>query len=123
MVEESLVSPDRPVRVTVTGDAGMLPADVATPLAVVLTELLQNAVDHGYPESGGDVVVDLDNDGTRLRVVVTDEGAGLPEGFRLEDATGLGLSIVRSLVVSQLSGSITMRPGNPGTVVAIELKL
>ena len=34
----------------VEGDAGKLPARVATPLAVVLTELLQNAVDHGYPE-------------------------------------------------------------------------
>src|SRR3712207_5997493 len=57
MVEESLLSPDRPVRVVVEGDAGQLPARIATPLAVVLTELVQNAVDHGFPEDsrGGTV--------------------------------------------------------------------
>src|SRR5699024_5201528 len=86
MVEESLLSPDRPVRVTVEGDAGKLPARVATPLAVVLTELLQNAVDHGYPEGRpmaepGRVVVRLHNDGDELQVLVTDTGIGVPEGF------------------------------------------
>jgi two-component sensor histidine kinase len=63
LAEEGLQSPDRPVRFTVQGDGGRLPSTVATPLSVVLTELLQNAVDHGFPEgsSGGDVVVVLDN--------------------------------------------------------------
>ena len=50
LAEEGLQSPDRPVRFTVQGDGGRLPATVATPLSVVLTELLQNAVDHGFPE-------------------------------------------------------------------------
>jgi two-component sensor histidine kinase len=130
MVEESLLSPDRPVRVSVEGDAGKLPARVATPLAVVLTELLQNAVDHGYPEGmgfdwTGRVVVSLHNDGEQLEALVTDEGVGLPEGFRIEDATGLGLSIVRSLVTSQMEGTIEMRPGadGVGTVVVVRVPL
>src|SRR3954468_20157557 len=46
MAEETLQSPDRPVRFHVSGEGGKLPAATATPLAVVLTELLQNAVDH-----------------------------------------------------------------------------
>jgi two-component system, sensor histidine kinase PdtaS len=129
MVEESLLSPDRPVRVAVEGDAGKLPARVATPLAVVLTELLQNAVDHGFPEGTelsepGRVVVSLRNDGAELEVLVTDNGAGLPEGFRIEDATGLGLSIVRSLVTSQMEGSIVMRAREGrGTVVDVRVQL
>ena len=49
VVEDGLVSPDRHIRFTVEGDPGDLPAEVATPLAVVLTELLQNAVEHGFP--------------------------------------------------------------------------
>lgn len=125
MVEESLVSPERPVRVTVEGDAGLLPADVATPLAVVITELVQNAVDHGYPDGAnssgagaGAVTVSLVNDGRELRLLVTDRGAGLPAGFRLEDATGLGLSIVRSLVTSQMEGSLELRAGDEGGTVA-----
>ena len=46
MVEEGYSSPDRPLHFKVSGDAGKLPATMATPLAVVLTELLQNVVDH-----------------------------------------------------------------------------
>ena len=49
MVEEGMSSEDRPVSFTVEGDAGFLPATVATPLSVVLNELLQNAIDHAFP--------------------------------------------------------------------------
>ena len=61
LAEEGLQSADRPVRFTVQGDGGRIPAAIATPLSVVLTELLQNAVDHGFPEgsSGGSVTVAL----------------------------------------------------------------
>ena len=59
LAEEGLQSIDRPVRFAVQGDGGRIPAAIATPLSVVLTELLQNAVDHGFPEgsAGGDVIV------------------------------------------------------------------
>jgi two-component sensor histidine kinase len=112
LAEEGLQSPDRPVRFAVHGDGGRIPAAIATPLSVVLTELLQNAVDHGFPEGsgGGSVVVRLENDGDRLRLWVIDDGRGVEPGFRLEDATGLGLSIVRTLVTTELNGRITMRP-------------
>jgi two-component sensor histidine kinase len=132
MVEEGLYSPERPVRFHVTGDAGKLPATVATPLAVVLTELLQNAVDHAYPDAsglgGGRVMVELDNDGVELCVRVVDDGVGLPDGFQVETTRGLGLSIVRTLVNSELSGTITMRTGTgehgrPGTVVELRVPL
>ncbi|CAN5861173.1 PAS domain-containing sensor histidine kinase [soil metagenome] len=138
MVEEGLLSPDRQVRFTVKGDAGHLPATVATPLAVVLTELLQNAVDHAYPEAepttgGGEVVVELIRTGADLEVCVMDDGVGLPPDFAMEDSTGLGLSIVRTLVTSELAGTIDMRAGDmragsataerPGTVVSLHLPL
>ncbi|HSH23800.1 MAG TPA: histidine kinase N-terminal domain-containing protein [Acidimicrobiales bacterium] len=135
-VEESLGSPDRPIRFRVEGDAGRLPARVATPLAVVLTELLQNAADHAFPLSPGapearpepaEVDVHLDNDGDRLLVEVADNGVGLPPGFRLEDSKGLGLSIVRSLVTSQIEGSISMdsprADGRSGTVIEVHVPM
>jgi two-component sensor histidine kinase len=116
LAEDSLQSPDRPVRFRVVGDGGKLPAIVATPLAVVLTELLQNAVDHAFSEGDatGNVAVLLHNDGTTLMVTVIDDGEGLPEGFALDTATGLGLSIVRTLVTTELAGTIEMRDGRPG---------
>ena len=84
LAEESLQSPDRPVHFTLSGDGGRIPARVATPLSVVLTELMQNAVDHGFPEGsgGGKVVVSLDNDEERLRIEVIDDGRRPRAGVR-----------------------------------------
>jgi two-component sensor histidine kinase len=115
LAEEGLQSPDRPVRVSIAGDGGILPATIATPLAVVLTELLQNAVDHAFPEGsgGGHVQVRLANDGQRLSIRVIDDGVGPPPGFSLDTATGLGLVIVRTLVTTELAGTIEMRAGVP----------
>lgn len=140
LVEESLQSPDRPMRFEVIGDGGRLPATVVTPLSVVLTELLQNAVDHGYTEGdgGGSVVVRLGCTDTELTVAVIDDGRGIAPDFSLNDATGLGLSIVRTLVTTELAGSIDMRParsedleavgltvvaGNTGTVIELRVPL
>jgi two-component sensor histidine kinase len=122
MVEEGLQSPDRPVRLKIEGDAGRLPASVATPLAVVLTELLQNAVEHAFVDGRpGTISVAMSNDGAVLEVRVSDDGIGLPEDFRIEDVTGLGLSIVRTLVTSELLGTIEMRDAAPGTEVKLRL--
>ena len=125
MAEDSVVSA-QPIVISTSGDLGEVTADVATPLAVTVAELLQNAVEHGFePRSGrrrvrrrrrdrcrrdgasarvGHVVVTMANTGTELTVAVQDDGVGLPEGFDIERTTSLGLSIVRDLVVSQLEG-------------------
>jgi two-component system, sensor histidine kinase PdtaS len=124
MAEESLQSPDRPVRFRVEGDGGKLPAAIATPLAVVLTELFQNAVDHAFPTGGrpGAVVVLLANDGTTLSLSVIDDGKGLPDGFSLDTATGLGLSIVRTLVTTELGGTIELRAATDADMEAAGLE-
>jgi two-component sensor histidine kinase len=124
LAEESLQSPDRPVEFSLAGDGGRIPARVATPLSVVLTELMQNAVDHGFPEGsgGGRVVVSLTNDGEELSIDVVDDGHGLDPGFRVESATGLGLSIVRTLVTTELNGTITMRPAKPVDLESVGLE-
>jgi two-component sensor histidine kinase len=134
MIEEAMASPDRPIRVTVEGDGGMLPAGIATPLAVVLNELFQNAVEHAYPEGFdlGDheahVLVEIDRQDDKLAVRVADDGAGLPDGFDLDTSTGLGLSIVRTLVTTELGGEIDISRGEgggerPGTVVTLALPI
>ena len=112
LVEEGLQSTDRPVKFNVQGDGGRLPATIATPLSVVILELLQNAVDHGFPEgsAGGSVLVLLSHDDESLNIRVTDNGRGLSNDFDIKAATGLGLSIVRTLVTTELAGTIQMRP-------------
>jgi len=113
VVEDGVLAPERRVRVEVEGDPGDLPPDVATPLAVVLTELLQNAVEHGFPrekgyEPDGHVLLKLARTADEVVVDVRDDGVGLPAGFAPERSTGLGLSIVHTLVTTELAGSITM---------------
>jgi two-component sensor histidine kinase len=114
LAEEGLQSPDRPVHFTVTGSGGRIPAHTATPLSVVLTELLQNAVDHGFPEGsgGGDVSVVLSHERGRLAIRVVDNGRGVDPRFDLDATTGLGLSIVRTLVTTELNGTIELRPAS-----------
>lgn len=124
MVEEGLVSPERPITFAVTGDGGVPPSEVVTPLAVVLNELLQNAVDHAFGPAGGHVAVHLTNDGERLGIEVRDDGAGLPGDFDFATATGLGLSIVRALIVSDLSGEISASsPPEGGTRIELSVPL
>lgn len=123
LAEEGLQSPDRPVKFLVQGDGGRLPATIATPLSVVLTELLQNAVDHGFPEgsAGGTVVIVLGGHDDELAVDVINDGCGLDPEFDLDAVTGLGLSIVRTLVTTELNGSILMRAGAPEDFEAVGL--
>jgi two-component system, sensor histidine kinase PdtaS len=131
---EEMGAPDRPLRITTTGEAGLLQASVATPLAVVLNELLQNAAEHAAPANdvpdGSDtgsaepllVEVDLERSDSELHVVVRDNGVGLPPGFSVEDTPTLGLSIVRGLVGTQLGGTISMRTDG-GTVIELSIPL
>jgi two-component sensor histidine kinase len=60
-----------------------------------------------------------------LGVTVRDDGAGLPDGFAFESSTGLGLSIVRTLVEHEMLGRIAMRAAGDGagTIVDIEVPL
>jgi two-component sensor histidine kinase len=130
MVADSMISPEHPIRFEVEGDGGVLPASLATAMAVVLNELLQNAVDHAYPPeldltgSPGQVKVSIVRDGRTLRMDVHDDGVGLPPDFDVDATTGLGLSIVRTLVTSDLSGDIAVARGTgdrgrPGTEVSL----
>ena len=128
LVQEGLGDPDRPLHFRVTGTVGSLPGDVAMPLAVVLTEVAQNAIDHARGSAaggGGEVRVRLDATAATVSVVVEDDGPGVPDGFSLDRDAGLGLTIVRTFVVSDLSGAITIaaarREAPRGTVVEVRV--
>jgi two-component sensor histidine kinase len=99
---------------------------VATPLAMVLTELLQNAVQHGLGQgiTAGPALLEVSatRDNERLSVTVADNGAGLPEGFDPEATTSLGLQIVRTLVVGELGGRLRITPrAGGGTEAVVDL--
>ena len=131
VVEEGLTTPDQPVRFRVVGEAGFLPTDVATPLAVVLTELMQNAVEHGFDDgdrSEAEVTIEFDrltagaDQPGSLAVTIEDNGRGVAADFELERHAGLGLTIVGSLVENDLGGRIrVVRVAGPGSGTRVEL--
>ena len=106
------------------GSFGILPGQVATSLAMVLTELLQNATEHGFAGDDGHVEIVVERDPEVLRVTVCDDGRGLPEDFDPVRSTSLGLSIVRALVESELGGDLRLaRRTDGGTEAEVVVPL
>ncbi len=112
-----------------TGDSfGRLRAEDATSLAMILSELVQNAIEHGFPDDhGGTVAVDVKRvpgvPGAPdvLTVKITDDGVGI--GTERRPGSGLGTQIVQSLV-QDLRGTIRWTPAEPhGTQVTFTAAL
>lgn len=122
-----VASADTSVRTVRTGSFGLIPAEVATPLALVLTELVTNAVEHGLAKrEHGTVTVAVDRDGQAMRIVVSDDGIGMPSDVAQgRSATrGLGTQIVTTLVTNELGGTIQWAsPADGGTRVTLEFVL
>ncbi|NMO90745.1 sensor histidine kinase [Actinomycetospora sp. TBRC 11914] len=110
-----VVRPGSGVEMRREGRAGVLPAVMATPLVMVVTELVSNALEHGFGEgASGTVRIVATRTASRLSVEIVDDGRGLPDTFSLERANGLGLQIVRTLVDSELGGTLSLRPAAEG---------
>ncbi|MBT1017738.1 sensor histidine kinase [Canibacter sp. lx-72] len=103
------------------GKFGQIPSEHATALALALTEIVTNAVEHGLVGGEGNVTVATERVEGKLVVRVIDDGVGLPEGNVVE---GLGTQIVRILIEAELGGSINWSNGaNGGAVVEIQLPI
>ena len=124
MVEEGLGGPERPLRVAMKGTIGELPGDMAMPLSVAVTELVQNAIDHAAPQSA-DVTIELNAEPRVLSIRVVNGGDGVSDGFSLDHDAGLGLTIVRTFIVHDLGGTISIGPAQVavprGTAVEIRV--
>ena len=109
-IMNDVASVDTPIRIARVGDLGVLDADRATALIMVITELVQNAIEHAFDGASGQECVTIRSEWSArwLDVIVHDDGRGLPEGFSLEKSDRLGLQIVRTLVAAELDGSLGM---------------
>jgi two-component sensor histidine kinase len=95
---------------TRSGSFGMVPASLATPLSMVLTELVHNAIEHGLGgRPGGSVVVRAHRLDGEVELEVLDDGVGLPAGFSMASSGNLGLEIVKTLVAGDLHGQLELR--------------
>jgi len=118
-VRNGVLDHTRPINLSLEGTRSFqLPAQQATSCALIINELIQNAVQHAFLGApGGSIVVKLAEQGDSLYIEIVDDGHGLPEGL-VNDPThqgGLGLQIVRSLVREDLKGEFELLPTTNGT--------
>ena len=104
------------------GKFGALRPEVATPLALILTELIQNAYEHGLASVGSTVRIAVERKRDLLRLEVSDDGIGMPEDFDIHASESLGLQIVKTLATNELGGKIdVVKREAGGTSIFVEI--
>lgn len=106
-VQQVAGNPEQEIAVSVQGPNIRLPAGQATPVALVLNELVLNALEHGlHGHAKGRITVDLLDLGNQVQVIVRNSGTSLPADFDPSQDGSLGLQIVRTLVQDDLKGEL-----------------
>jgi two-component sensor histidine kinase len=107
IVRSNLVPPEVHVRFQIGVMPYYLRGDQATTLAIVLNELIANAIEHGLEgRAQGTIQLSGARVSEHIVVRVCDDGGKLPSDFSLQSAEGLGLQLVRGLVRSDLHGTV-----------------
>jgi PAS domain S-box-containing protein len=116
-VSASLIGEADQISLTVDGGEGVVEAPILVSLGLIVTELVINALKHGFPEGRpGEITVDYNFHGPNWILCVRDDGVGMP--LTAPARSGLGTSIVSALA-GQLKAAVDITPGRPGTLVSI----
>lgn len=121
---------DQRIDIDFDGSFGLMPAQDATPLSLVLTELVTNAVEHGFEgRQQGHILIRAKRTGTHLDIAVEDDGSGIEaeeeHGMAKSSGSGLGTQIINTFVTNDFAGSVHWEPGEQGgtkVIVSINLR-
>ena len=117
---ESMLSPGFMLETEFKADAVQLPSEKATSIALILNELLQNAIEHAFEGRGsGRLKVNFHNAKTHYYLSITDDGVGLPENFDMLAGKSLGLKIIKTMAESDLHGKFTLANRERGGTLAL----
>ena len=133
IVHNAIELSPRTINLKKIGEFGVLDSQTATPLSLVITELIHNALEHGLAEAGDELLIEIqksDSAGSeagalgvhgknRYEISIVDNGSGLPEGFDWQTSSNLGLQIVRTLTENELKGTITLMRKDGKTVALL----
>ena len=132
-LEEYVVALTDHVQCSMDGDKGSirietsikdltLNVDTAIPCGLIITELVSNSIKHAFPDGrAGLINIEISRiDEDIYKLVVRDDGVGLPDDWDLEKLSTLGLKLVNSFV-TQLSGTFDVR-SDSGTAFTISFK-
>ncbi len=105
------------------GQVGTLEPRLATPLALVVTELIHNALEHGLAAQGDSLRILVERSQAGVSIRIYDNGVGLPIDFDLEVSSNLGLQIVRTLTENELRGRLILEGAHEGTSALVTFPL
>jgi chemotaxis protein methyltransferase CheR len=115
----SMIGDRRSLTLTVAADAARATAGDAMNIGLITTELVINALKHGFPDGrGGEILVSYEVDRTDWRLSVSDSGVGLQLSGGRRSRSGLGASIIEALA-HQLKARVEITDLSPGVVVSI----
>jgi len=116
----SYESPNVPVRLYVDMDTVTMAVDLALPCGLILNELISNAFKHGFPNGAGEIRLTLRKAvGGTCRLLVEDNGVGIPSDLEVNTSKSLGLRLVR-LLTRQIRGSFELVRSSPGTSARLQ---
>jgi len=118
MIRDSLVDPTNPVTFDISCDAAILSNNLTTPLALIASELVQNAIDHAECST---VTITFATQPDAVELTVSDDGKGFPVSE--ESTSGLGMTIVGTIAESELGGSLSITDNEPGARVHVRVPL
>ena len=102
---------------------GSLESRLATPLSLVVTELMHNALEHGLAQQGSILSIKLSRYSNECVITIIDDGIGLPTDFNLATSSNLGLQIVRTLTENELKGELKLESTQQGTHAKLRFPL
>jgi two-component sensor histidine kinase len=118
-MQQSMIPPHKKIAMTIRGDDVYLNTNQATQAALILNELISNAIEHGFGQRDeGEVHVSIENKNGEIGIWVSNNGEPLPPGF--DPSKGqLGLQIISSLSRS-LGGSFKIEDRLGWTVAEVK---
>ncbi len=119
--QQGILAPNKHILMKIEGVDILLPSAQATSVALILNELVQNAVEHGFGEGmdDGDILISLGEDPKFVTLEVSNNGTPLPGDFDIRKTDSLGLQIVESLVRGDLQGRFTLTNEGDRTVSSV----
>jgi two-component system, sensor histidine kinase PdtaS len=118
-LQQGIIDPDKTIQFKIESEPIFLPSRQATACALIINELMQNAVEHAFEtRETGKILLKIEDTGKFIQLMIKDDGMGLPPEFSIDYSTNLGLQIVRTLVQEDLKGTIDMQ-NDSGVLVTI----
>lgn len=114
----NMVAPNQNIEIHIVGESLALPSRNATSITIVVNELIQNALEHGFAgRENGRIDVSLGRSKKEIIVLVQDNGHGIGKEF----SPGLGLEIAQTIIKDELKGQFKFNNLAQGTEISIRL--